>query len=33
MRSMIGAGVIFDIVGAILIWLTLRIVCPLVGLI
>ncbi|HTK86790.1 MAG TPA: DASS family sodium-coupled anion symporter [Nitrospiraceae bacterium] len=33
MRSMIRAGVIFDIVGAILIWLTLRIVCPLVGLV
>ena len=33
MRSMIRAGVIFDIVGAILIWIVLRIVSPLVGLI
>ena len=33
MRSMIRAGVIFDIVGAILIWVVLRIVSPLVGLV
>jgi solute carrier family 13 (sodium-dependent dicarboxylate transporter), member 2/3/5 len=33
MRSMIRAGVIFDLIGAILIWVTLRIVGPLVGLI
>jgi len=33
MRSMIRAGVIFDIIGAILIWAILRIVSPLVGLV
>jgi sodium-dependent dicarboxylate transporter 2/3/5 len=33
MRSMIRAGVIFDIVGAILIWVILRIVSPLMGLV
>lgn len=33
MRSMIRTGVIFDLIGAILIWLTLRIVCPLMGLV
>lgn len=33
MRSMIRAGVIFDIIGAILIWVILRIVSPLVGLV
>jgi solute carrier family 13 (sodium-dependent dicarboxylate transporter), member 2/3/5 len=32
MRSMIRAGVLFDLIGAILIWATLRVVCPLVGL-
>ena len=32
MRSMIRAGVIFDIIGAILIWTTLRIICPVIGL-
>jgi solute carrier family 13 (sodium-dependent dicarboxylate transporter), member 2/3/5 len=33
MRSMIRTGVIFDLIGSILIWVTLRIVGPLVGLI
>jgi solute carrier family 13 (sodium-dependent dicarboxylate transporter), member 2/3/5 len=33
MRSMIRAGVIYDIVGAILIWVILRIVSPLMGLV
>jgi sodium-dependent dicarboxylate transporter 2/3/5 len=33
MRSMIRAGMIFDLIGAILIWIVLRIVCPLVGLV
>jgi sodium-dependent dicarboxylate transporter 2/3/5 len=32
MQSMIRAGMIFDLIGAILIWILLRIVCPLVGL-
>jgi sodium-dependent dicarboxylate transporter 2/3/5 len=32
MQSMIRTGVIFDLIGAILIWVILRIVCPLVGL-
>ncbi|MEP6887382.1 MAG: SLC13 family permease [Nitrospirales bacterium] len=32
MRSMIRAGMIFDLIGAILIWVVLRVVCPLVGL-
>jgi sodium-dependent dicarboxylate transporter 2/3/5 len=33
MRSMIRTGLLFDVLGAILIWLTLRVVCPLLGLI
>ncbi len=33
MHSMIRAGILFDVIGAILIWVTLRIVCPLVGLV
>ena len=33
MRSMVRSGVAFDLVGAILIWMTLRVVCPLLGLI
>jgi len=32
-RSMILAGLFFDLIGAVLIWITLRIVCPLVGLV
>jgi sodium-dependent dicarboxylate transporter 2/3/5 len=32
MRSMIRAGMIFDLIGATLIWVILRIVCPLLGL-
>jgi len=31
--SMIRAGLIFDLVGAVLIWITLRLLCPLVGLV
>ncbi|MER3422456.1 MAG: anion transporter, partial [Nitrospiraceae bacterium] len=31
-KSMIRAGLLFDLLGAILIWLTLRIMCPLIGL-
>lgn len=33
MRSMIRAGLLFDIIGAVLIWATLRIMCPLIGLV
>ena len=33
MQSMIRAGVIFDIIGAILIWTTLWIICPVLGLV
>lgn len=32
MRSMILAGLLFDLLGAILIWITLRILCPAIGL-
>ncbi|WP_447975273.1 SLC13 family permease [Nitrospira sp. Kam-Ns4a] len=32
LRSMLRAGLLLDLVGAILIWLTLRLVCPLLGL-
>jgi solute carrier family 13 (sodium-dependent dicarboxylate transporter), member 2/3/5 len=32
MQSMIRAGMIFDLIGATLIWIILRVVCPLVGL-
>ncbi len=32
MRSMIRAGIVFDLIGAMLIWVILRMVCPLVGL-
>jgi sodium-dependent dicarboxylate transporter 2/3/5 len=31
-RSMIGAGLLYDLVGAALIWLALRLLCPLAGL-
>jgi sodium-dependent dicarboxylate transporter 2/3/5 len=32
MRSMVQAGILFDLLGAILIWVTLRLFCPLLGL-
>jgi solute carrier family 13 (sodium-dependent dicarboxylate transporter), member 2/3/5 len=32
MRSMVRSGVLVDLLGAILIWITLRAVCPLLGL-
>ncbi|HYL81977.1 MAG TPA: DASS family sodium-coupled anion symporter, partial [Candidatus Acidoferrum sp.] len=32
-RSMIRAGILFDLLGAAMIWLTLRLLCPLVGLV
>jgi solute carrier family 13 (sodium-dependent dicarboxylate transporter), member 2/3/5 len=33
MAAMIRAGLLFDLVGVVLIWLILRLVCPLVGLV
>lgn len=32
MRNMIRTGLLFDLLGAILIWLVLRLLCPLLGL-
>ncbi|MEW6544579.1 MAG: DASS family sodium-coupled anion symporter [Nitrospirota bacterium] len=32
MRSMVQAGILFDLLGAVLIWVTLRLFCPLLGL-